>query len=160
MKLAIGPAAPQVADQRRRIEQPCLLHVQRGLLEYSTARLRRRDGRVVHSPGLILIERDLRAARRVAHGALQHLGLLRQDRNAERSFSTPWKAVKHGAAIVGHGRVVARLGRGDLCIALAAIEDRLARRGRPATRRRLATCSRPDNGDCVKPSSADSEIVG
>src|SRR5579864_6420395 len=38
VKHAFGPAAPEVADQRCRVEQPLLLHVQRRLLDGQLSR--------------------------------------------------------------------------------------------------------------------------
>src|SRR5579864_458668 len=122
VKLAFGPAAPEVADQRCRVEQPLLLHVQCCLLDVQLSRLRRRDRRVVHGAGLVFVERDLGAARCVAYGALQHIGLLRKDAQADEVVLHPLEGRQYGAAIVGHGRVVPCLGRGDLCIARAAIK--------------------------------------
>jgi hypothetical protein len=99
---------------------------------YSTGRLRGGGGGVVDRAGLVFVERDLGAAGGVAHGGIQHLGLLGEDAQAGKIVLHVLECRQYGATIVGDRRFIGAL-------AAATSPWRAPNRTRFRSRRRPAT---------------------
>src|SRR5580698_5929924 len=67
------PAAAQIANQRYSIQQALLLHAQCTLLGAQLRGLRGGGGSVIDRPSLVLVKRDLRPLRGIAHDSVLHL---------------------------------------------------------------------------------------
>ncbi len=123
MQVGLRPAAAEVAEQRCRIQQALLLHVQRSLLIAQLGGLGSRHGRVVHCAGLILVEGDLGAAIRVTHGRVQHNRLLRQNPQAGKVVFHILECCQYHATVVGDRGVIGGFRSVHVGTAKAAVED-------------------------------------